>query len=266
MGRNLYPRDAVMLGIIAAMNEELAAIVAQATIERTVDIGGRRFHVGELQGHAVVLVVSRIGKVAAASTATILLERFAVTQIVFTGLAGGVAEHLRVGDIVIADALIQHDLDARPLFARHEVPNLGLRELPTHPTMRDDLHRAALQFTATPSSVLTALGIITPVVYRGVIASGDQFFASVHAVTTLRHELPNVLAVEMEGAAVAQVCVEHALPFAVIRVISDTADHAAAIAFSEFLENACGIYAIGIVAPFLQNRRSLSLSGAPAYG
>ncbi len=247
-----------MLGIIAAMNEELAAIVASADIERTVDIGGRRFHVGTLHGHSVVMVVSRIGKVAAASTATILLERFAVAQIVFTGLAGAVAEHLQIGDIVIADTLIQHDLDARPLFARHEVPMLGARELPTHPTIRDDLHRAALHFAATPSSALAALGITKPAVYRGVVASGDQFFSSVQAVTTLRNELPTVLAVEMEGAAVAQVCVEHALPFAVVRVISDTANHVAAIAFGEFLENACGIYAIGIVAPFLQFRRPLA--------
>lgn len=246
-----------MLGIIAAMNEELAAIVASANIVRTVEIGSRRFHVGELHGQHVVMVVSRIGKVAAASTATILLERFAVTQIVFTGLAGAVAEHLRVGDIVIADTLIQHDLDARPLFARHEVPMLGVSELATHPIMRDDLYRAALQFTATPSPALIALGISNPTVYRGSVASGDQFFSSVQAVTNLRRELPSVLAVEMEGAAVAQVCVEHSLPFAVVRVISDTANHAAAIAFGEFLQTACGSYAIGIVAPFLQNRRPL---------
>ena len=246
-----------MLGIISAMNEELAAIVACASVERTVEIGGRRFHVGTLHGHAVVLVVSRIGKVAAASTATILLERFAVAQIVFTGLAGAVAEHLRVGDIVIADTLIQHDLDARPLFARHEVPMLGASELPTHPVMRDDLHGAAVQFAAAPSAALITLGIIQPTVYRGVVASGDQFFSSVQAIATLRRELPNVLAVEMEGAAVAQVCVEHNIPFAVVRVISDTADHTAAVAFSEFLENACGMYAIGIVAPFLLHRRQL---------
>jgi len=241
-----------VLGIIAAMNEELDAVIATATIERIVEVGGRRFHVGELHGHRVVLVVCRIGKVAAATTTTILLERFAVHSIIFTGLAGGVAAQLRVGDIVIADELIHHDLDVRPLFPQYEVPLLGAAHLPTDAALRQRLHQAADHFvTALPTAVV-ALGITAPTVHRGVVASGDQFFASLEAVTALRTALPNVLAVEMEGAAVAQVCIEHALPFAIVRVISDSADHSAGVAFEAFLQHACGAYAAGIVGPFMQ--------------
>jgi len=235
-----------MIGVIGAMPEELAAVIEVVHADEVVEIGGRRYHRGRFNGEPVVCVVSRIGKVAAAATTAVLLERFAARAIVMTGLAGAVDPRLAIGDIVVADRLIHHDLDARPLFPRHEVPLLGIAELNADRTLSDRLAAAAAAFQPPPRVI--ALGITEPRLWRGLVASGDQFFSSVAAVTALRALLPEVLAVEMEGAAVAQVCHEHAVPFAIARVISDTADHGAAIDFARFLAEACGPYARALVA------------------
>jgi adenosylhomocysteine nucleosidase len=235
-----------VIGVIGAMPEELAAVIDVVHADEVIELGGRRYYRGHYAGEPVVCVVSRIGKVAAAATTAILLERFAPRAIVMTGLAGGVDPRLSIGDIVVADRLIHHDLDARPLFPRHEIPLLGVSHLTADPQLSDRLAAAAAAFH--PPASVTALGITAPRLWRGLIASGDQFFASVAAVAALRDLLPDTLAVEMEGAAVAQVCHEHAIPFAVARVISDTADHAAAIDFGRFLRDACGPYARALVA------------------
>jgi adenosylhomocysteine nucleosidase len=237
-------------GIMSAMPEELAALVADLEQPSREEIAGRDFHSGSLYGRAVVLVVSRCGKVAAASTATILIERFGVDAVVFTGLAGAIAPDLRVGDIVIADRLIQHDLDARPLFPRYQVPLLGVAEFATDPARTAAAASAARGFDAIAglgADVATAFAITRPNVRVGMIASGDQFFASMEAVADLRARLPDVLAVEMEGAAVAQVCREFALPCAILRTISDTADHTAHLDFPRFLSSVCGPYARALV-------------------
>ncbi|MEJ7601230.1 MAG: 5'-methylthioadenosine/adenosylhomocysteine nucleosidase [Kofleriaceae bacterium] len=230
---------------MAAMPEELAAIVEEVSAAEVVTLGGRSYHRGAYAGEPVVVVVSRIGKVAAATTAAILLERFRPRAVVMTGLAGAIDPRLAIGDVVIAERLIHHDLDVRPLFPRHEVPLLGISELVADRALADRLEAAARGFVAPPE--LVALGVSTPRVWRGLVASGDQFFASTEAVAELRARLPATLAVEMEGAAVAQVCHEHGIPFAIARVISDTADHAAAVEFTRFLTVACGPYARALV-------------------
>jgi adenosylhomocysteine nucleosidase len=238
-----------MIGIIGALPEELAAVIDVVHADELVEIGGRRYHRGRFAGEPVVCVVSRVGKVAAAATTAILLERFAPRAIVMTGLAGAIDPRLAIGDIVVADQLIHHDLDARPLFPRHHIPLLGTAELTADPALSDRLAAAAAAFQPPPAVI--ALGITQPRLWRGLIASGDQFFSSPDAVAALRQLLPGALAVEMEGAAVAQVCHEHGVPFAVARVISDTADHAAAIDFVRFLREATGPYARALVAGVL---------------
>lgn len=234
-----------MLAVIGAMPEELVAITQAVHAHEVVELGGRRYYRGTYAGEDVVAVISRIGKVAAATTTAILLERFAPRAVVMTGLAGALDPGLAIGDIVIADCLVQHDLDARPLFSRHEIPLLGVTEVAADPALSDRLAAAAARFEAPPE--VRALGITAPRVHRGLVASGDQFIASSEAVAALRALLPAALAVEMEGAAVAQVCFEHGVPFAIARVISDTADHAAAVDFSRFLRDACGPYARALV-------------------
>ena len=239
------------IGVMAAMPEELDAVLGDLVVDGVDDVGGRRFHRGRLHGRDAVLVVSRCGKVAAAGTATLLLERYGATSIVFTGLAGGAAPALRIGDIVVADRLVQHDLDARPLFPRYEVPLLGMSVFGAAAALAASAVRAAEGFAAVAVSQLGAvadeLGLGTPRVHRGLIASGDQFFASAEAIALLRERLPDVLCVEMEGAAVAQVCHEYGAPVCVIRTISDTADHAAHLDFPRFLSRVCGVYAKALI-------------------
>src|SRR5476649_3052114 len=110
------------LGIISALHEEQQGLVEAMEGVTTASHGMREYTAGRLWGVDAVCVLSRIGKVAAAMTATMLVEKFEVTHIVFTGVAGSGDAGVRVGDIVVADALIQHDFDASPLFPRFEVP------------------------------------------------------------------------------------------------------------------------------------------------
>lgn len=236
-----------VLGVMSAMDEELAAVLAAADVDEAVTIGPRVFHRVRRGDRQAILVVSRIGKVAAATTATILLERFGCTAVVMTGVAGALDPGLEVGDVVVADALVHHDLDARPLFARHEVPLLARDRLPTDAALSAALARAAAALAAAPPAALTDLGLTAPRVHRGLVASGDQFLSSTAAVEAVRAALPDALAVEMEGAAVAQVCHEHGVPVAVARVVSDRADHGAPVDFARFVAAACGPYARALV-------------------
>jgi adenosylhomocysteine nucleosidase len=233
------------LGILAAMPEEIDSIIDLLDQSKKMEIGLRTYHLGKLQGTECVLVYSRIGKVAAASTATQLVDRFQVDQVLFTGLAGGVGKNVRRGDIVIGTELIQHDLDASPLFARHEVPLLGVQRLITDPKMNELLIDSARVVAGTRNHS----------VHSGLIATGDQFFSSQDAVVKLQNLLPDALCVEMEGAAVAQICYEYEVPFSILRTISDSANDDAATDFPEFLKTVAGPYAQEVVEEFIKRIR-----------
>lgn len=252
------------LGILAALHDEVDGLVAamrhedaRATVHR---IGMRDYHAGHLYGRPCVLVLARIGKVAAAATTAMLVHEFKVTELVFTGLAGGVGEETHVGDIVIASDTLQHDLDARPLFPRHEVPLLDRAVFPADPDLTARLREAAARFlrddlpTAVPAAVRERFGVGTPTLHEGMIASGDQFINAASAVTELRARLPGLLAVEMEGAAVAQVCHEHGVPYAVMRTVSDRADETSHVDFASFLKEVASHYSEGMLRRFLEAR------------
>jgi len=114
------------IGIMAAMQEEIDRLLRELPAgSEVVNDGRRTYHSGHLWGTPVVIVFSRWGKVAAATTATDLISDFCVTEILFTGVAGAAQPGLKVGDIVVGARLWQHDMDARPLFPRHEIPLLG---------------------------------------------------------------------------------------------------------------------------------------------
>jgi adenosylhomocysteine nucleosidase len=190
--------------------------------------------------------------VAAAATASALIHVFGVDAIVFTGVAGGVHADVRVGDIVVGDALVQHDLDASPLFPRFEVPLLGISRFAGDPLLGDALACACRRFLLEEQDTLRArFGLQPPCLHRGLIVSGDQFVASLGAVNELREALPDALAVEMEGAALAQVCHEHGVRCAVVRTVSDTADADAPESFVEFLNALGAVYSSGILKRFL---------------
>lgn len=226
-------------GILAAMYEELEAVLddlESPAIERVI---GRNFHRGVLHGHETIAVVAGIGKTAVATTTTLLIQHFGAGAILLTGAAGRVSEELAVGDVVVATHLVHHDLDASPIFPRYHVPALGFAELETDTAFSALAHAASESFVAEEAAGAR--------VASGLVLSGDQFMGP-DALADLRVRFPHGLAVEMEGAAVAQVCVEGEVPFAVVRSISDDGD---AGSFERFLRGDCGRYARGIVGRLL---------------
>lgn len=242
------------LGIVSAMRDEMSSLVPQLGSE--VDVvrsGMRTYRRGRLFGAPVVVVFSRWGKVASASTVTQLISGFGVDEVIFTGVAGAVDPELNVGDVVVARRLYQHDMDARPLFARHELPLLGKTTLETDPERRQQAIEAAGEFlqdglrSSISAATLGEFEIEQPKLLVADIASGDKFFSTDEDREELRHRLPDVACVEMEGAAVAQVCHEHDVPFVVVRTISDAANEAAPIDFQRFLERVASAYSYGIL-------------------
>jgi adenosylhomocysteine nucleosidase len=247
------------LGIISALPEEQEGLVQAMEGPAKLMHGMREYSVGQLWGIDAVCVLSRIGKVAASMTATMLVEKFGVTHILFTGVAGSGDAAVRVGDIVIGESLVQHDMDASPLFPRWEVPLTGLARFQSDSGLSAQLARAARDFVA--SDLLEVIGhadrrdfrLDEPRVHQGLIASGDQFVSSRDHIGLLNTAHPGLLAVEMEGAAVAQVCFELGVPFAVIRTISDNANEDAATDFMRFVKSVAARYAFHIVRRFCQD-------------
>ena len=248
-----------MLAILSAMHEEIAAIVDALASVTTRELGGRRFHLGTLHGVATVAVFSRFGKVAAATTVTQLLASYEVSELVFSGVAGAVSPSLAIGDVVVASGLMQHDMNAAPIFPRYEVPLTGKAVFECDPHLSQRLLGAARGFLAedlcrcVPALELEQFGIRSPRVAHGLIASGDKFFASAAEVAELRARLPQITCVEMEGAAVAQVCAEYGVPFAVVRTLSDAADEGSAHDFQRFTHEVARQYSRGILARFVQS-------------
>ena len=247
-----------MLAIVSAMPDEITAVVESLVEVSTQSLGRRQFHAGRLQGCAVVVVFSGWGKVAAAATTTQLVASYDVTDIVFSGVAGAVQHGLSIGDVVVGTGLIQHDMDASPIFPRYEVPLLGKAMLATDAGLRARLRAAAEAFlrhdlaVVVPQSSRDWFRISSPRVVEGVIASGDQFIDSAGEIDDLRERLPKVACVEMEGAAVAQVCDEYSVPFGVVRTISDAADENAPHDFARFARDIAGQYSLGILTRFLE--------------
>lgn len=255
--------DAAMkpIAIVGAIHEELASLLAQLVNRRKLLRGGREFWLGSLHGRELVLVLSGLGKVAAATTASVLIERLDVQAMLFTGLAGGLGQGVRVGDVVVASSFVQHDMDVTPLFPRYEVPLYGRASFATDPQLSGQLVRACQQALADPlallgSEALAEFSLTAACVHQGLIASGDQFIASASQSTAiqagLRAQGCEALAVEMEGAAVAQVCFDYGVPFAAVRTISDRADEAAHVDFKRFLHAVASRYSAAIMTHFLQ--------------
>ncbi len=229
----------MLLGIISALEEEQQGLVEAMQGPARLVHGMRTYTSGKIAGIAAVCVLSRIGKVAAATTASVLVEKFGVTHILFTGVAGAGDAGVKVGDVVVAESLLQYDMDASPLFPRFEVPLTGLSHFGTDQFLSNLVASAASRFLETEPG--------QPRLHRGLIASGDQFISSAARIDALGAELPGLLAVEMEGAAVAQVCFELGVPYAVIRTISDNANEAAAHDFMHFVKTVASRYAFTIV-------------------
>jgi len=247
------------IGLMSAMHEELALLLQAMPDERRVTVAGREFWQGHWQGRPVVAVLSRIGKVAAATTATALIERFGVDRIVFTGVAGGIGPGVRVGDVVLASSFVQHDMDASPLFPRHEVPLYGRSRFATDTALSNGLMQSAQQVLAqvvthVGEAAVAEFGLHAPRLHTGLIASGDRFVSTTAECRAPQQALPEALAVEMEGAAVAQVCSDYGVSFAALRTISDRADDDAHADFSRFIREVASRYSLAMLSAWLEKK------------
>jgi adenosylhomocysteine nucleosidase len=224
-----------MIGIIAAMNEELAILKDALTKGGTAASAKRgrfEYFCGKIDGKEVVLLQSGIGKVNAAVGTALLAENYAPSAIINIGSAGGVGDKdcpLSFGDLVISTELVQHDVDATVFgYAPGQVP----RE---EKSWVADKRLADLAVKAAEE--LKAEGILPPALHcwPGLIASGDQFMSNTQVILAKKALFPGLRALEMEGAAIAQACVLFATPFLVIRSISDIAGEESPVKSEEFL-------------------------------
>ena len=250
-----------MIGIISAMREEMQTLLDNLQGLSATTKGMRTYYTGKLFNTNVVLVFSRWGKVAAATTITQLLNDYTVDEIIFTGVAGALDKNLNIGDIVIGNAIYQHDVDASPLFKKFEIPLLQQTSFKTSTTHRKKLYEATQLFLKAYTDYIDntkaqSFDIKQPKVMIGDIASGDQFISDIVVVQQLNTALPSVCCVEMEGAAVAQVCYEYKIPFSIIRIISDNANDNAHIDFPKFAKDIASHYALGILQNYCYNARS----------
>lgn len=248
------------IGIMGAMPQEIDGVIAllENPVRRV--IGMRAYTSGTINGVNTVVVFSRWGKVAAAATVATLIHVFNVDEVIFTGVAGAIDPTLNIGDIVIAKRLYQHDMDARPLMQQFEVPLLGKTFFESDAVELNKVKEAISPLIINNvlkdtigAETLAEFGIATPNLHIGDIASGDQFFADNDRKTALHNAIPTILCVEMEGAAVAQVCFEHKVPCTIIRTISDAADEQSHIDFPAFIQNISSRYSVCIVQHLITN-------------
>ncbi|WP_413682993.1 5'-methylthioadenosine/adenosylhomocysteine nucleosidase [Prochlorococcus sp. MIT 1011] len=229
------------IALISAMPEEIGN-----TLKHLNDVTSKKF--GDLEIYSgkwnnktnstqtlcVSLAWSGWGKVSAARAATRLISNSSkdhpIDCIFFTGVAGAVDSNLKQWDVVIADKVVQYDMDARPLFKRFYIPALKLDRLISSEEWKKKTYSAILN--AKNDGLLDEFGSIT----KGLIGTGDRFISDRNILVELSKDLDGLKAVEMEGAAVAQVASQEEIPWVIIRVISDEANSDAAQNFSEFLE------------------------------
>ena len=307
------------IGIMAALHQEIADLLALMGPQMQVTrIGQRDYYEGRIGEHECVVVLARIGKVAASATCVTLIREFKVEQIVFTGLAGGLGDAVHVGDIVVANELMQHDFDASPIFPRYEIPLLGRARFAADENLSQQLMSAASDYLQqadglakdVSAEVMTQFGLNaerdaalvaernaelgaerdvelgaernaelgaeraaisaainaakndvaqnkeasqahTVHIHQGMILSGDQFINTHNEADRLHVEHPEAMCTEMEGAAIAQICYEYEVPFAVLRVISDKANDDASVDFDSFLNHVARYMSSGILMRWL---------------
>ncbi|WPG03411.1 5'-methylthioadenosine/adenosylhomocysteine nucleosidase [Streptococcus agalactiae] len=209
------------IGIIAAMEEELKLLVENLEDKSQETVLSNVYYSGRYGEHELVLVQSGVGKVMSAMSVAILVESFKVDAIINTGSAGAVATGLNVGDVVVADTLVYHDVDLT-VFG-YDYGQMSMQPLYFH---------SDKTFVSTFEAVLSKEEMISKV---GLIATGDSFIAGKEKIDVIKGHFPQVLAVEMEGAAIAQAAQATGKPFVVVRAMSDTAAHDANITFDEFI-------------------------------
>jgi adenosylhomocysteine nucleosidase len=226
------------IAIVGAMPEEIRLLLDRLEKPKQVKHGGVLFYLGKLKGKEVVILKSGIGKVNASYTSTVLFEKFKISHVIFTGVAGGLHPDSYPGDLVISEAVFHHDY-ARELENNYEVrATRNLENTQNNPLFfKSDSLLLGLAKKATRKISFSDVNNRNPKVFVGNIATGDSFISN-HAKAKWLYENFDALAVEMEGAALAQICFIKNVPFLIIRSCSDNANNQAHLDFQSFVKPA----------------------------
>jgi len=214
------------IAIMGAMPEEIAPLLEKVENVKKVEYANNTYYEATYQGKELVIAYSKIGKVFSSLTASTLLEKFGCTKLLFSGVAGAINPALKIGDLIIADKLCQHDLDIS-IFG-HDFGFVPEGFVESDATLREVAKEVAKQ---------NGLSLI-----EGTIATGDQFVASNERKAFIAKNF-QADALEMEGASVAVVCDALNVPFFVLRAISDTANDDAEMDFDAFMVSSAKISA-----------------------
>ena len=213
------------IAVVGAMEQEIELLRESMADVKHVSFGKFSAYEGELAGKRTVLVLSGIGKVNAAVSTSWVIHQFAPDCVINTGSAGGLGKGLKVGDVVIGETVAHHDVDVTAFgYVWGQVPQLPA-VFESDSNLIRQAEKAAQVFEGAA-------------VTQGLIVSGDRFVHSSEGVAEIRSHFPEVKAVEMEAAAIAQTCHQLEVPFVIIRAVSDLADEKADISFEEFLKTA----------------------------
>jgi adenosylhomocysteine/aminodeoxyfutalosine nucleosidase len=210
------------IGIMGAMREEIEPILELVTeIDTEIDYANNKYYKAKYNNYELIIAYSKIGKVNSALTAATMIEKFNIDLLLFSGVAGAINENLKIGDLIIATKLCQHDLD----ITAFGHPYGYVPESKVFVKSDDRLNQVA-------KKVAKKLNIK---LLEGIIATGDQFIADNEKKEWIRKTF-NADALEMEGASVGFVCDALNIPFFILRAISDSADMDAGFDFDKFLE------------------------------
>ena len=234
--------DKMKLAIIGAMEEEVTILRDRLENREEIIVAGCEFSKGLMMGIEVILLKSGIGKVNAALGTTILLERFKPDFVINTGSAGGFLQSLNVGDVVISTEVRHHDVDVTAFgYEYGQVPNMPVA------------FQANKQLVAVAEKSVSKSTDIQ--VVKGLIATGDSFMNDPDRVAFIRDKFPELTAVEMEAAAIAQVCYQFEVPFVVIRALSDIAGKESNVSFEQFLHKAA-LHSSNLVITMIEELKS----------
>lgn len=211
-----------MIGIIGAMDSEVAALFARMTAKEKINLNNLTFYKGKLYNKDVVVVKCGIGKVNAALCTQLMILNFKVSKIINTGIAGAVGEGLKIYDFVVSTEAVYHDFDVQFFgYKLGQVPGMP-ETFKADPSL---INAAKLAFEQTDFANKLKLS-------QGRIASGDQFISGNEKKASIISNF-HPQCVEMEGCAIAQTCYANNVPFVIIRCMSDTADDSVKETYSE---------------------------------
>ena len=235
-------RNNIHLGVLSAMPEETGKILDNLKNVKVDKYGDLEIFTGEyyLKDDNKIYIstcFSGWGKVSSARAATRLISKKFINNnnnnidfILFTGVAGSANENIKQWDIVISESLIQYDLDCRPIFDKFTIPALNRQEIYANKILSEKSRERIDHF------LKNNINLPFRKVYKGLIGTGDKFISDREYLDNIKENIPKILAVEMEGCAVAQVAEQEKIPWLIMRVISDSANESAAQNFKDFLD------------------------------